>query len=368
MPTSKNQTTESVMRFVWRFMLSFLIVGLLAACCRSKPQPFNILLTAAPTPIPCIDTLGAARYPDALKAVPLDYAIGGFAQTFGDFFPVAKQELDRGRKFIRVNLLWSDTHSYGDKDLPAIRKEAKRYNILCTDFSDAVIELAPFTEHNISRPAKYLKAVRMNAPNCGVVNSVWRGSLTKNPLYKNEVHGSHSAPTISNVRYNFSDDGTNSVDTSFPDTLQKHRNADITCAWNPRLNGKWSMKDNTPRNLRTAWPDREFIRSLVYLFSEKGQTDVPPGWTVKSHAERHSAADLKGDKLLIIAPLQVPYLTLRQQGTVVATLPYYGPFDGGGHRYYASQMGFHYGPDIRVWAGNQRYAIINAGFRDGTFR
>lgn len=333
------------------------------------PQVFERNVTLSVTPTPCVDTLGAAKYGNELKAIPLNYGIGVFARTFGDAFPVVKKELERGRKYIRVNLLWSDAHAYGNKDLPFIRNESKRYNALCVAHPDATIEIAPFTEHNISKPDPFLAEVKRHAPNCDKpINSVWNGSLTKNPEYKNEIHGNHSVPKIQGVAYNYSYDGTNSVDSDFVAMQGKHAKAELFCAWHPRLNGKWSMKDTTPRPQRKAWPNKELLESLVYLFTDKGFVTLPKNWLVKSHAEKHGPEDKKGDKLLIIAPIRANEIILKKEGKKTGTLPYYGPFDGGGFRYYAPQFGYKYGPYQDVFIGQKKHGTINGGFRHGNYR
>lgn len=325
------------------------------------PQLVNI--SSAASSIPCVDTLAAAKYPQAITSVPLNFAIGGFAKTFGDFFPVAKSELDRGRLYIRVNLMWADDHKFSDRDIPFLRSEAKRYQILCRHFKTAKIELVPFTEHSLTNPDKYLAIVQAAAPNCTVVNSIGTGRLSSK--YKNEVHGAAAKPR---GRYNYSYDGTNSADSDILTMRAKHSTADIFCVWHPRLNLRWHMKDSTPRSQRDAKPTRELINSLVYLFTEKGRTTIPSGWIVKSHAEKHTEGDQKGDKLMIISPVRGSAIVLKRGSRVVATLPFYGSYEGGGWRYYAPEYGYTYGSNLDVYVGSKKYGTINGGFRDGSYR
>lgn len=364
------------------------LFALLSAChTATTPPPIIIqreliprsIILEKPKYLECVDTLGAAKFPAALRAIPNPVAVSCFAKTFGDCFPVMKKELDAGRQAIRVNLIWSDTHQYGDKDLPFIKKESKRWNILCTNFPDRKIEIAPFTEHNVKNPDKFLSVVKANAPNCSYpVNSYWQGSATKNPAYKNEVHGNHSKPPPPSL-YNWSDDGRNSVDTNFTETKRVWSGASMLCAWHPSLNGKCSMKDTTPRPERNCFASKEMLKSLVYLFTDKGETSLPKNWIVKSHAERHAPGiqDAKGDKLLIIAPVKVldkkgkpKPIILKRDGKKVCQLNYYGTYDGipGTHRYYAPVMGYQCGANLDVYLGKKLYGKINGGFRDGTYR
>lgn len=352
-----------------KFLLGFLL--LLSACSQvpppAPPAPPAMVERIAPAKINCVDTLGAAKFPAELKAIPLNIGISAFAKTFGDAFPIIKRELERGRSHVRINLLWSDSHSYGDSDIPFIKSEARRYEPLCAKYPEKV-ELAPFTEHNLPNPDKYLAIVMQAAPSCGTVNSVWRGSFTRNPDYTNEVHGAHSPPSIPGVEYNYSYDGLSSVDSDIEAMRIRHSRAKMFCVWHPRLNGKWSMSDSTPRPQRKGWPSQDLLRSLVYLFTEKGLVSIPSNWVVKSHADNHGPNDPKGDKLLVISPIRAAQIVLKRAGVKVGSLTYYDKFDGGGFRYYAKVMGFKLGAALDMFIGNKVYGTINGGFRGPPFR
>ncbi len=327
---------------------------------------FLILLFCASAfaePRPCLDTLAAAKYPQELRHIPNSVAISGFANTFGDFFPVAKKELDRGRSFIRVQLSWRDDHNYGQADMKQIIKEAKRYNILCGTYPER-IAISTFTEHNLNNPDKFHDQVKKAAPNCEVINNPWRGKFSTK--YPNEIHGSdHKKPS---GKYFFSYDGENSVDSNVEAVKAKFSDAAMLCMWHPRLNLKWSMKDTTPRPQRKAFPGRNLLESLVYLFTSKGQTSVPKNWLVKSHAEKHGPEDLKGDHLLLISPKKASEIVLKRAGKVIDKLRLYGSFAGGGWRYYSQNWGYKLGADLEVWLGGKKYGLINGGFRDGNYR
>lgn len=321
--------------------------------------------------IKCVDTLAGAQYPEQFKHIPKWYGVRGFAKKeFGDFFPVAKRELERGRPWVGVNLLWSDTHQFGDKDLPFVTAEAARYQPLCKQYPGKV-ELATFTEHNLAKPNKYHMAVQAAAPDCVIVNSVWKGGLSRR--FKNEVHGERAPPPAGFGPYNYSYDGDDATNSNIKKDLKTHRRAKVFCVWHGRNNLKYGDKDKASRPQRIAEindrrPDQAMLESQVYLFSDPGLIDLPKGWLVKSHAEKHDAQDTKGDKLLIISPVKASHIELRRGGQVVAKLPYYGTFDGGGYRYYWNRFGYTAGGDLKIWMSGKRYGTINGGFRAGMFR
>lgn len=322
-----------------------------------------------------MDYLAGAKYrKEILKSHPDQWAAGFFAETFGDSFPTARALLITGRcPMIRVNLLWSDTHSFGDKDIPKIKKLAKKWNKLAVEFPTVRIEISAFCEHNISKPDKYLDIVQESAPQCRAINTPWKGGFSKK--YKNEVHGEHKAPK---GRYNYSFDGTNCVDSDIEKIKEKHRDSEYFFYWHPRFNLKYSMKDKTPRPKRKAFPTVELLDSVSFLHTEKGGTKVPKNILVKSHAEKHDAQDKKGDKLLIIAPFKANRIELlTNSGKLIDTLNYYGPFDGGGHRYYSARFGYLNSkmgiiaagtPLLQIWSGGKNYGTCNPGFRDPTYR
>lgn len=326
-----------------------------------------------------LDLLASAKYKNvAVKHLPKGWALGGFDNTFGDFAPVAKAVLKKGCPLIRVQMLWSDTHSFGDKDIPKLKKIAKKYEQLANQFPSAIIELSPFCEHNLQNPDKYLDIVKDIAPSCIPVNTPWKGALSKK--YKNEVHGEHKKPAGAHAvnGFNFSFDGTNCVDEDVESYKDEYEECDVFFFWHPRFNLKWSMKDTTPRPQRKAKPSPELVQSIVYLGTPKGQVSVKKFWLVKSHAEKHDAGDLKGDKLLIISPLQAEKILLKAaNGKVVETLNYYGTFEGGGYRYYSKRFGYQIAIDAfsltksnlcEIWVKGNKQGVCNPGFRDPTYR
>lgn len=316
-----------------------------------------------------LDFLAAAKYPnEAIKNHPSGWAFGTFATTFSDAYPVVDKLLSKGKcPRVRIQLLWKDDHNYTKADVPQIKKLAQKYNKLAKKYPNVIIELSPCCEHNLNDPDTYLNITQMSAPNCMMVNTPWKGALSK--VYKNELHGVLKKPS---GPYNFSYDGgvptnTDSVDSDVMLYRNAHASADIFFLWHARFNLKWGMNDKTPRPERKAFPTSEFIQSIIYLASDKGTFDIPKNWLIKSHAEKHNAADTKGDKLLIISPHKSNEIVLKRGGKVIAKLPYYGTFSGGGHRYYWNQMAYKAGKDVEVWQNNKKIGVVDPGFRGPTY-
>jgi len=321
--------------------------------------------------IQCVDTLASAQYGKELRHIPLEYGIRGFAKKeFGDFFPVAKKELERGRRFVGVALTWRDNHTFVKQDLQFAKKEIKRYQPLCQQYKGK-IEVNVFTEHNLKQPLldNWLTQVQQQAPDCVILNNPWKGDFSKR--FKTEIHNTHSK--VPAGKFNFSYDGEDSTNSNIVAALNKFKNADLFCVWHPRLNLRYNEKDPANRTQRVKEanqrsPNKDMLLSLVYLFSDPGKIKLPKKWLIKSHAERHQYVDAKGDKLLIMAPIKADAIVLKQEGKQVAKLPYYGTFEGGLYRYYWNRYGYTAGKNLVPYIGNKSYGVLNGGFRAGGFR
>lgn len=310
-----------------------------------------------------LDLLAGARYQkEVLRHLPSGWALGVFANTFSDAFKLVEKVAKSGNcPLIRVQLLWSDNHNFGKSDIPKVVKEARRYERL-RGYSQ--IELSTFCEHNLNNPDYYHDIVQNEAPSCRIINTPWKGAMSRK--YKNEEHGSgYKKPS---GPYNHSYDGTNCVDANVTKDKAAYSDAEVFFFWHCRFNLKWSMKDMTPRPQRKAVPSGDLIKSVVYLATDKGNTNLPKGWLLKSHAEKHNATDQKGDKLLIISPHKGSEILLKRNGKVIDKLRYYGPFSEGGFRYYSNNFGYKDGPDLEVYLNGKKYGVINGGFREGKYR
>jgi hypothetical protein len=324
-----------------------------------------------------LDLLGAAKYPEIVqREFPEGWALGVFDNTFGNAYRVVQTLVDTGRcPHVRIQMLWSDTHQFGDGDIKKLKKIARPYELLARRSPQIRFELSPFCEHNLRNPDKYLDIVKTEAPSCQPVNVPWKGALSQK--YKNEVHKT-SHMKVPGVPYNFSYDGANCVDANIEKDKAIVSSCDVFFLWHCRFNLKWSMKDTTPRPQRKAKPDEKLIDSVIYLHRAKGETKLPKGWLLKSHAEHHGLRDNKGDKLLIISPHKANSIELKtRNGQTVAQLVYNGSYSGGGYRYYSKGWGYEAAlkairiqgdPLTDVYIGRRKFGVVNPGFRDGYYR
>lgn len=323
-----------------------------------------------------LDFLGLPKFADlARREMPEGWALGFFANTFGNALPHAERILDTGRvPLIRVHLLWSDTHSFGDKDIKQVRRLARKYQALKQKYPDVIFELSPFCEHNLKNPDKYLDIVKQEAPDCRPVNTPDKGVFSRK--YKNEVHHSSKVPP---GKYNFSYDGASAVDADVESDKERHKNADVFFFWIPQFNGRKTTKDSTPRPQRKAWPSSELIDSVIYLHNQCGKVTLPRNWLWKSHAEQHVVpAEPRAHKPVFIIPPKVSRVELvADNGQVIAVSAGPQPYEDGRYRYYFNQFGYQLSekamriqgyPVLTCRAGNNAKFKLNAAFRGGSFR
>lgn len=315
-----------------------------------------------------LDLLAGAKYSkEVVYAAKQGYSIGLFAETFGDAYKTAEKAIRAGCKLLRLQLLWEDNHVFGDKHIPKIKKLAAKYNKLANKYPHVDIRLSVFCEHNLNNPDKYLDICQQAAPSCLIINTPWKGAFSKK--YINEIHGNHTKPS---GRYQYSFDGTECTNADIESYKRKYGDAEVFFMWSNRFNLKYSEKDRPSRpqrikESRQRKPSKDYVDSIAYLFTDKGNTSLEKKMLIKSHAERHGANDPKGDKLLVISRTKANALILKQGNKQIGKLNYYGSFDSGGYRYYANTFGYKFGC-CDVYAGNKKIATINGGFRDGGYR
>lgn len=335
-----------------------------------------------------LDFLGLPKYPAvAAKEFPKGWALGAFAKEFGDALPTIQKIVATGKTpLVRVQLLWGGSgHSYSDNDIPAIIKEAQRYQKLAVKYPKVRFELSPFCEHNVPNPDFYLKIVATSAPACFPVNTPMHGAYSKK--YKNETHDTDKALTGS---YNFSFDGAMCVDADVTKAKETHGNAEVFFFWTSQFNLRLNTNDLTPLPARKAVPTAGLIQSVVYLSKDKGTTGLPEHYLWKSHADQHNAPvpEARALKPVLIAPVKADKFELvATNGKVVGTLSYYGPFAEDNpavprYRYYLNEFGYQVAQKASKLQGSPVLNLrpvsnkvaggvvgkLNPAFREGKFR
>lgn len=306
-----------------------------------------------------------------------------FATTFGDAYQFAQKLLATGRvERLWVQLLWSDNHSFGDKNIPELIKLSKKWNQLATRNR---IALSPFCEHRLSNPDKYCDIVATHAPNCSVFNSpesaTGKGAYSKK--YLNDLHGSKSKLPATGL-FTFDYDGEDAFGADIESHKKKFSGSETFFLWCPNFNLKYKLDDKTPRPKRKYRPLNKHVDAIVALHRDKGQTKLPKNWILKPVAEDTQGftgkPDSKSNKVVFICPPNAKEIKLlaMTKNQVIDTAKNYGKFsDGKRYRYYTRQWGFEIaekalriGGDrrVRVFVNGKHVGTVNCAFRENGWR
>lgn len=316
-----------------------------------------------------LDLLGLPKYiVHAVRVFPVGWALGCFSDTFGDARGGVERIIKTGRcPRVRVHLAWKDNHNFSQKDFKQIEKEAKKWVPLVQRYPHIEWGFSGACEHHLSiADSVRLAELVLNVhPDQIAVNTGDHDIAIAQTI--SETHGTKAR--VGKPKYNFSFDGSACVDSDAESLKQKHKSAETYFFWEPRFNGRWETKDTTPRPQRTGWPDIKLLRSVVCLGGECGAVSLPNKWLYKSHAENHGTGDARAEKALFIAPIKTDAILLKDKKTVKAVFKYFGPYQGGGHRYYSTKWGYEIAEKpLTVEANSKAIGQVNPVFRCGVFR
>lgn len=324
-----------------------------------------------------LDLLGAARYRDlAIREMPAGWALGVFGTgVFGDSRPVVRALLGSRCPVARVHLLWSDTHSFGEREIKAAVAEAKRWKDIAKDHGRA-FQVSPWCEHNASAAMvkRVIDAVMQVLPDATPINTPWKGSVV--PGIRTEVHGNHAKPK---GPYQWSYDGLDARDADNEHYAQEYGDAEIEWLWCSQMNGRKNANDTTPRPQRKAWPTPELIDGIVYLHRARGPAKLPKRWIWKAFADQHMVPpEPRALKPVLISPVKAARFELvADSGQVVAVSSGSQPFSDGRFRYYwptfghllaqkAQRLQGH--STCKLVAGGKVYGTVEPGFRINEWR
>ena len=332
-----------------------------------------------------LDHLGIAKYGQlAADEHPDGWALGAFSRVdgFGDALPAVEKVIKTGRcPRVRLHLMWKDDHKFSSIDFHYIAKEARRVKCLIVKYPHIDWRVSGACEHTLKADkAGELKRIVMREMPTGVtyVNTPWikgGGALLGNTI--NEVHGAEARPPKGAHQFSF--DGSSCVDSDVTAIKARFSKADTFFFWGPQANGRLTTQDKTPRPQRKAFPTARYIDSWIYLSGDRGAVKLPKNWLIKSHADQHTVPpEPRAGKPVCIIPIKAREIKFTTTaGQVIATASYYGPFSGGGYRYYISDWGYLLAekakrisgtPTVEVRVNGKLYGTTNLAFRQGEFR
>lgn len=299
-----------------------------------------------------IDVLGGVKYQSAVfKTVPKDFVIGVFAKEFGDALPFVKKAVAKGYKNFRIQMLWSKAHSYGDKDIPELKRLGKAYEQIAKADPSVCIQLSPFCEYrSVSNIDKYLDIVNSVAPSCWMVASPEPGNNTYSKHYLNEIHSKFGVKLkLPPIGFNYSLDGRDQFNTDIKDLLNTYKNADIFYLWAPGCN--CHKDENDPLRNNPATP--EYLEAMLYELGYKGTCNLPKGTLLKPMSEKW--------KPVLITPKRYAKIEFRKNGKSYRFDPQL-PYADGRYRCYISTPGYKLGIG-EIYADGKKLGDVDMGYR-----
>jgi hypothetical protein len=317
-----------------------------------------------------LDLLGLQhpRFPvkDTVELIPQDFVGGNLDWTFGTSLRPIRAVLATGRvklwrshffngPGLRNGQLGRYEPHFGyskqgfsrawERNDPKLVKHldtrSRKYCDLFSQFPSVILELSPTLEHNLS-PRAFRAQARVVAQACPsaviVENPV--GGVNAARGFKLEGHG--IAARV-DAPCNVSLDGDSVEDINLPDFLEDY----IHCTrfiWSRTLNLRLASGNFVEPRARRAAPSRQHLRALFeYL---KPLPVVPEAAECraierprlfKQFSDDKGIGDIRANKPLWITPYRGDSVSIHSfpSGSFVGSLRFFGPFDGGGNRYYS---------------------------------
>lgn len=337
-----------------------------------------------------IDFLGAARYKKTvISEHPRDFGFGAFLDVdgFGATYDLFDQMASLGAPFLKPQMLWEDNHQFKTEHLKILEARCKKLALIVAKHPDKRWFISPCCENELNEKQfePFAQIVLKHIPRATVVNSPnGNGKGHRSTKYQNEFHGD-------DPRARFGDghsfDGDNITDSNIE--ALKAKGFLYLMIWNSQCNGnrkifkpgdKRGPQDFVERAKRIYWPTPKQIDSWIYLITHnKGEVKLPKDWIFKSHSDQHSQPPAGKDQ----KPCWVKLPKFRaievkaRNGQLIDKAPYFGTFEGGGHRYYHNDWGFILSEKAKriqgdglcdVFADGKKVGTINLAFRGGSFR
>ena len=280
----------------------------------------------------------------AIRNTPTGWAIGAFAETFGDVRPNLRRMLTTGKfPACRVHLWWSDTHKIAP--LAFVKEHAPKYEEFAQEFPDVRFYLSHSCEYDEPSKKEIKKRadlIMKLAPSCIPVSAPLKSPVTKGTTI--ERHGASIKVRHGAIA---SLDGADAADVDTAKWMRQNTPASIRFLWGHRFNLRQDGRFIPPKQ-RTAAPDALYYQDLAALAEPPGNPPKaeftgkivpfrkPNLW--KIHAEdKVGNDDPRANKPLLICSFDAKRLTIVTfRGHAIAALGLYGAYDGGGNRYYSA--------------------------------
>lgn len=345
------------------------ILLLLSACGPKQYLPTPTVFKKASSTIYGLDVLGIAIQDIKIikNQLKQGMAIQALEGTFGDAIPPLKECLSTGKlsvwllhladgTCIRNNTCRSGAIKYSDYQ--SLQKRAIAAEKLHQLYPTVRCYLSPFLEHDSkdkNQVNRWFQTIKDFAPSCIPMVSAFTGYKPAGVLVQN--HGNTATGAI------ISNDGENYQDSNID--RYKSGASLIALAWWPRLNGRVSGEKGVPPPPKLRKPKakkyevQQAVHTLLNTMSPMpiiaGCPGLKPPQLLKINAEDYDTTDPRENKPLLITKenLAKGWGIWKIGGEKIACANFYGPYSGGGYRYYVGSCSGESAYDLFKEAGSE---------------
>lgn len=335
-----------------------------------------------------MDYLGGAKYPNIiLRNHPTGWAAGFFDSTFGNIWGLVDKLAASGKcPLIKINGPWTNHLYVPAQHDKAIFAALDKTAGMALKYFWVEWQFAPICENDNITPAYadlLRKCAELSVRIVKIINS--RGTRGREVMgFKSEVHGNTPSPS---GPYQYSYDGTSTVDANVVKDMQTRAKAGVFFLWHPAFNLRYKTQlsadrhepkhvienDTAPPKERNCKPTPELIASLVRLgrpingTPKLGRREI---W--KSHADRNNTPPAPREyKPVFITPVSAPRVELRIPGggaNVAVSAPR-AKFVDDRFVYRFDRFGYEISDRVvDIYANGKKIGSVNPAFRAGDFR
>lgn len=306
---------------------------------------------------------------DVVEFAPDDFVTGHLDWTFGTSLTPIRAVLNTG-KILRYRIhfyngpglrngqlgkyephfghtisSFSRAWERGDrKQVEHLKQRVITYCNLFLAYPDVELEMSPTLEHNLTPKAfkRQAKVITTFCPRARVVENPVGGVRTSGGGFKVERHGVKA--TVS-APCNASLDGDSVEDINLPAYKRKFEKCESTYVWSRVLNCRLASGSFVdPRSRKRNCPSRDHMRTLFEYLKPLGEApmvvgcrDITTPRLFKPFGDDKGIGDIRANKPLYLTPYLDDLVTVHdaESNKLIGGLEYFGPFDGGGQRYYS---------------------------------
>lgn len=298
----------------------------------------------------------------AVESIPGKVAAGAFLdETFGNSDACLRRLLASGKvsKF-RGHLAWTN---HASLPASALAPRAQYLNALAAAYPSVEFMYSGICEHHMSSAQSSALNVALRPLMPRIRHTVDSGLKAKDPTALPEVHSNRAKSVVISQDGGTNGDGNGLWDVDIEET--KRNGSFVTFLWDKSFNCRRKDDKRKPAD-RTDCPNQDQFNHAVRL------TFPQPAWPQgqrltskqiwKPLSDNHGGCKGKDCKPVYITPTRQRAINITTlDGRVVATMPYFGTFQGGGHRYYLTSMtAFQLGQKLEALSGSE-FGLLHDG-------